>query len=446
MTEYDKKLRYLRDNETYDIALYDSEADIGGGNSALAVKCSSDIAYAAVGSITNADATHLRVRKSGETKAILAKQGMYWEGIGSGTNGVINAMAIFENELYVAGLFTLAGGTPVSNIARWDGESWASVGEIDGEVHALKVYDGGLVAGGAFVHADGLTVNRVAKWNGTAWESMGDGFNLRYPASNVVYTLEAMPWQDSTTLFAGGRLFPYDTISDTAVMRYVPDTNSWTRHIYFDLNNYIFKLKNIDGTLAMAGWFSRDAQSPGYPPYGGKGILLGGREGQVGGGVHHWTSQSHETSSYWGVCDVAKYKDDMYVAGGFELVGNAYTGNELAVKHIAKWDGTSWHDLDGGLDNNTYFEKRAKALIVYEDELYVGGDFTHAAAGLNPRIVSRSVAKWNGDSWVPLLEGFEGSVRGFIEFNGKLLVCGDFTETTSGTVVNNIAQSTRPDS
>ena len=37
-------------------------------------------------------------------------------------------MAVFNNELYVVGYFTEAGGIPADNIAKWDGTEWCGLG------------------------------------------------------------------------------------------------------------------------------------------------------------------------------------------------------------------------------------------------------------------------------------------------------------------------------
>jgi len=44
-------------------------------------------------------------------------------------------------------------------------------------VYALAVSGGELYAGGSFTIAGGSLVNRIAKWNGTAWTVLGSGMN-----------------------------------------------------------------------------------------------------------------------------------------------------------------------------------------------------------------------------------------------------------------------------
>lgn len=63
--------------------------------------------------------------------------GRSWTKLGSGFNSNkapgevvegIFAMAATEKELFVGGWFTMAGNTPATNIARWDGTTWSALG------------------------------------------------------------------------------------------------------------------------------------------------------------------------------------------------------------------------------------------------------------------------------------------------------------------------------
>lgn len=80
--------------------------------------------------------------------------------------------------LYVGGRFNLAGGSAVStNIAKWDGMSWSSMGDgFDGDVHELVLFDDGsgeaLYALGNFDLSGATAIPGIAKWNGLAWEAV----------------------------------------------------------------------------------------------------------------------------------------------------------------------------------------------------------------------------------------------------------------------------------
>ncbi len=48
---------------------------------------------------------------------------MQWSALGSGTNGFVRALAVFDDgtgpAVYVGGQFTTAGGVPANFIAKW---------------------------------------------------------------------------------------------------------------------------------------------------------------------------------------------------------------------------------------------------------------------------------------------------------------------------------------
>ena len=106
-----------------------------------------------------------------------------------GTDGVVNALAVFDDgggpALYAGGNFHIAGGVAANRIAKWDGSSWAALGSGMGgptrQVLALTVFDDGggpaLYAGGSFTTAGGVAANRIAKWDGSSWAALGSGMD-----------------------------------------------------------------------------------------------------------------------------------------------------------------------------------------------------------------------------------------------------------------------------
>jgi hypothetical protein len=110
-----------------------------------------------------------------------------WVALGAGLNGPAKAMApivtgVAHQDLYVGGQFTLAGGAPASNIARWTGAAWQSLpagnqpnNGVAGEVRALKMYNGSLFVGGNFLTAGGAFLPNLARWDGAAWQSASGG-------------------------------------------------------------------------------------------------------------------------------------------------------------------------------------------------------------------------------------------------------------------------------
>jgi len=119
--------------------------------------------------------------------------GTSWTTVGNGLSGcgnppcdrIVKAMVVFDADgpagsppaLYVGGTFLFAGALPVNRIAKWDGQTWTSVGGgMDGDVDSLVVFDDGsgpaLYAGGKFSHAGGISALRIAKWDGSDWSPL----------------------------------------------------------------------------------------------------------------------------------------------------------------------------------------------------------------------------------------------------------------------------------
>jgi hypothetical protein len=106
----------------------------------------------------------------------------------------------------------------------------------------------------------------------------------------------------------------------------------------------------------------------------------------------------------------------LYAGGDFVMAGSQ------TVNRVAKWDGDSWEPLGEGLNNTV------RAFAVFDGSLYAGGDFTGsgAVAGLN------QIARWNGTSWEAVGSGVSGglvrALEVFDDGSGEALyVGGGFT-------------------
>ena len=149
------------------------------------------------------------VQAGGAPATNVAKwNGTAWSSLGtgvSGVNGIVYALAVANNgDVYAGGLFTQAGGTAATNVARWNGTAWSPLGPGTGNyVVSLAVAgNGDVYAGGYFTQAGGAAANAVARWNGTAWSPLGMG--VSWGNSNGVHALAVAGNGD---VYAGG-LFP----------------------------------------------------------------------------------------------------------------------------------------------------------------------------------------------------------------------------------------------
>src|SRR5262249_46668664 len=97
-----------------------------------------------------------------------------WSALGSGMNGRVVALAVSGSDVYAAGYFTTAGGTSATNVAKWDGSSWVALGSGMGGyspgtagpyVRALAASGSDIYASGNFSTAGGTPATNMAKWN-----------------------------------------------------------------------------------------------------------------------------------------------------------------------------------------------------------------------------------------------------------------------------------------
>ena len=104
--------------------------------------------------------------------------GTDYESLTTGCDAQVIALAPFEDKLFVAGNFQLAGDSLVNHTALWDGQAWAPMGAgVNNDVFAHCFFQDTLYIGGRFTQANGLPASRVAKWNGSQWVQVGGPLN-----------------------------------------------------------------------------------------------------------------------------------------------------------------------------------------------------------------------------------------------------------------------------
>jgi hypothetical protein len=112
----------------------------------------------------------------------------------------------------------------------------------------------------------------------------------------------------------------------------------------------------------------------------------------------------------------------LFAGGAFIKAGSK------TVSHIAKWNGSSWSDVDRGVSQGD-----VRALAVHDDgggpALYAGGTFLVAGGNFGSIHVNR-IAKWDGAAWDNLGTGVntQGStVKALASYGPALYAGGDFT-------------------
>jgi hypothetical protein len=116
--------------------------------------------------------------QSGSIKYIAKWNGTNWESVGTGVNGPVYALAFKNQELYVGGAFSTAGGLTVSNLAKWSGGVWSDVGGgFNDQVNCIYVSSssGVVHAGGKFSLSGANPMNHVSKLVSGTWTQLGTG-------------------------------------------------------------------------------------------------------------------------------------------------------------------------------------------------------------------------------------------------------------------------------
>lgn len=291
--------------------------------------------------------------------AIAKWNGSSWVPLGSGINGFVSSLAVFDEDgagpnppsLFAAGFFSQAGGTAANCIARWDGTTWSALGVgLDGWTTALAVFDpdgpgplpSTLIVGGTFSNAGGSPAAGIAQWDGLAWSSLGSGVGGSNPDVFALTTFDpdgAGPAPDQ--LIAGGSF----TSAGGGAAGFIA---SWDGAAWTSLSSGLSYAPFTTGKVSSLVSFDVDGIGPITPV--------------------------------------------LYAGGDFNTAGGS------SASGVAAWDGVSWSALDGGLAANFNYASCVSALATFDDDdtgpvqpaVYAGGDLENA----NGTISSFHIARW----------------------------------------------------
>jgi hypothetical protein len=161
-----------------------------------------------------------------------------WHPLGTGSiNGVANefgfdrvwAILPVGGDIYVGGAFTSAGGVPAHNIAKFNPTSgqWTSLGAgvrgSGAQVMSLAHSNGNLFVGGIFSTAGGMPVSGIARFNiqDQTWSPLEAGGNSIYTEIRVLYFV-------GPELFAGGSFTSIGGVNANRIARYNPASGLWS--------------------------------------------------------------------------------------------------------------------------------------------------------------------------------------------------------------------------
>lgn len=337
-----------------------------------------------------------------------------WKGVGGGVTGggFVRTLAVANNNLYVGGAFESAGSITAYRIALWNGTLWDSLGGgVDNGIpYTITSDSANIFVGGSFHNAGGLNVAKLAKWDGNSWSGLS--FNIDF--TSPVY---AIKYKDN--LYAGGKFY---TVNGTTV-----------NHItYWNDTQWKAVAGGVDGGVnpevrCMAVY---------------KGELYVGGDFAVAGNVQgcwniarwngiKWDSLGSGLNYLPNVMLTDTVNNLLYVGGGFTKAGN------IVVNNLAKWDGTTWSDVGGGIISKL---GGVSSLAMYRGNLFVG---SYDATGT---FIDTILTRWDGTNWYRI-HGPNSTIASLYVYNDELYVGGDFdkVDTVGGVLtVNYIARYWMP--
>lgn len=384
--------------------------------------------------------------------------GEEWNALGTGVNETVYAIACDSaGNVYAGGEFSKAGDVEnVYNIAKWNGSSWSRMGNglyipnsYSSTIRALACDSAGNVyAGGLFSYAGSKRpVKNIAKWNGNSWDSLGSGLGSSNAISSQV---GALSFDKAGALYAGGVFSGGVAYWDGEQWR-LPGSGlkpGNVRSLCFDTSGNLYVAGGFDtaGTIAaknIAMWdgeswssFETEMVYPNYPnaivcDINGT-IYVGGSFPAIGGieapNIAKWNGNSWESvgtganrTIYALSCDA---NGDLYAGGYF------FTFNETPVSSVARWTGDSCVTLGRGINGSVY-----ESAFDSSGNFYICGGFTHIAG-----VDANHIAKWDGSSWSALGNGFDGDVSTMaIDISGNIYA-GGFFRRAGDVPVTNIAR------
>jgi len=335
--------------------------------------------------------------------------------------GVVNGIASFNGDLYVGGGWNGCMDDPEKycihgRMAKWGCGDWEPVGGgvvddgLNDEVNALAVYNGELYAGGRFTDLNGEnnnTLSHIAKWDGNQWMPVGGGVGKTSYANpptggyftsggqvEVLKVIENVPGIPDG-LYVGGYIngalnIPGDPDSHVKINGLARwDGTEWSSVANIDPSysnlGTVYDFAVFNQELYVGGYFSFIAADPPYSYWSGIAKLEEGSWVSVSTGVYNEDMWGWVTGS--GTVRALSVYDDgrgeaLYVGGNFETAGGVvHNGYEIITpgveaNGIAKWNGRKWSSVDGGLDEPY---RQANAFITFDVgeglDLIIGGAF-----------------------------------------------------------------------
>jgi hypothetical protein len=298
-----------------------------------------------------------------------------WTATGNSA-ALITDLVVHEDKLYMTGRFVLPQAQESQNIASWDGERWSGVGTgLDGPGTALASYGGDLYVGGSFFQAGNTATRNVARWDGSVWHVVGAGFQTSWSYSVGIHALLATP----QGLYAAGDFIRSGTQELPALALW--DGSQWSA-----------PMPSLRGSATSLAWHNAALH------VGGSLSL----EGAVptSGGLLRWDGSQGQFLT-------AGLPAGAVVDTVQSIGGELYLS---VVEKLYRWNGAAWEQFGRPLSAG----QPIRTMIAYNNTLHVIGNM----ACLPADCTARYVLAWTGATWNGLGEGVSSAGVGTIAIVG----------------------------
>lgn len=394
--------------------------------------------------------------------AVWNKSTNTWSSLGGGVGGftasTVNAIAVHDGSLYVAGRFLAAGSVVAANIARWDGTRWHRVGAgVNNDISALHIEGDYLYVAGDFTIAGSTRTRSIARYNlqTGVWEDAGA----------VITGTVASITSDDQYLYIGGAFIQLNGIEVNNIARMNKNTGEWSgldRGLSGDVHtmrirgNQLLVGGKMNGIVGRT--FPRGYEVRRIAMWNGTEWSTFERRSALSGTFHPACGVVKVTrfeggDGSWGRADgsatvnalAVDNSGSVYIGGWFDIVGPMYVVPPLVpdafvvrpdpetayASNLCKLSGndTAWRPLGGGLDDDV------RALADDGTYLYVGGSFRNVS---EYRV--NHIARINKETsaWETLGVGTNDRVNALAVDGDKIYVGGVF-DRAGGLPVDGVA-------
>lgn len=261
-----------------------------------------------------------------------------WQPLDNGTDGVVNDLIVFNNELYAAGQFSIVGGMVRPNIAKWNGSNWATVGGatsiLNKQAKKMIIYNNELYVFGEFNSVGTSTVYAAAKWNGSALVSVGFP---GVPNYNSIINSAAV-YNGKLIVTHNGKIYSYNGSTWTIVGNGGYSTSQGTGGLCV-YNNELYAYGNCT-TTGVSTFTSGISKWNGTT----------------------WSDVGGLVTFPVAIYAMAVHNNELYVGGQFSNIGG------VAVTNFAKYNGVNWSVANTGAQ----FQTNVYSILSYSNNLYVG--------------------------------------------------------------------------